>query len=275
LIEETRALGARVEVVGDATRASPAPGEAGNFRLFVAAPNGAPNLAYAFTLCGVTPTNSGFPPCKTAPFASVIQGQPSTLDPALDFQVPADLDVQATPHGFVSGVICPDGDAEADANGGAHCAAGPSDPVGFEFDFAGPGEDNGNPTLSADSVTLDGAAWAPNDATAGCGASPTVSAGSTRSIGVKLQASDFDSLVQRSAEDPARETLLVSHFSSAGKLAHTLASLTPDTPELTSEVSWQAPPTADPAGSAVHFYFVVRDARGGEDFATRALCVVP
>ena len=25
----------------------------------------------------------------------------------------------------------------------------------------------------------------------------------------------------------------------------------------------------------VRFYFVVRDARGGEDFAKRALCVVP
>jgi len=275
LIEETRVLGARVEVAGQSTRGSPAPGEQANFRLFVAAPNGAPNVAWAFALCGVSPTNSGFPDCKTAPFATAFQADPSTATPELDFEVPAELDTSATPHGFASGIICADTAAELTADGGARCTDGPGAAVGFEFDFAGPGQDNGNPTFMPDSLTLDGVPWAETDALTACAALPPVPAGTTHALAVRLRDSDFDSLVQVSSEDPTRETLLLSQFSSAGKLAHAFSSLTPNTPALTSEVSWAAPAKADAGGSVVHFYFVVRDSRGGEDLATRALCAVP
>jgi hypothetical protein len=275
LIEETRVLGARVEVAGDPTRGSPGPGERAHFRLFVAAPDGAPNVAYAFALCGVTPTNSGFPTCKTTLFATAFQADPSTANPEFDFDVPADLDVTAIPHGFVSGIVCPDVGAELTADGGARCTDGPGASIGFEFDFAGPGQDNGNPTFTADSLTLDAAPWAASDPNATCDTLPPAAAGTTRGIGIRLQDTDFDSLVRVSPEDPTRETLLISQFSSAGKLAHTFGSLTPSSPALTSQVSWTAPAKADAGGSVVHFYFVVRDSRGGEDLATRALCVVP
>jgi hypothetical protein len=275
LIEETRVLGARVEVTGDATLGSPAPGEQAHFRLFVAAPNGAPNVAYAFEICGVSPTNTGFPSCKSAPFAGTLQADPSTATPGLDFEVPADLDVTATPHGFASGVVCPDSIAELEGNAGARCADGPGQAVGFEFDLAGPGQDNGNPNFTADSLTLDGASWGATDPMAPCASLPQVAADSTHSLGARMQEADFDALTPANAEDPTRETLLISQFSSAGKLAHTFASLTPSTPGLASEVSWDAPSRADGGGMVVHFYFVVRDSRGGEDFAVRALCVGP
>jgi hypothetical protein len=275
LIEETRVLGARVEVAGDATRGSPGPGEPASFRLFMAAPNGAPNVAYAFVICGVSPTNSGFPSCKTAPFASVLQPDPSTAPPQLAFEVPADLDVTATPHGFANGVVCPDAAAEVDGNGGARCADGPGDAVGFEFDLSGPGQDNNNPNFTADSLTLDGAPWTATDGAAACAALLPVQAGSSHRLGVHMQDTDFDALRQVNAEDPARETLLLSQFSSRGTLAHTFVSLTPSTPELASEVSWDAPSKADEGGTVAYFYFVIRDSRGGEDFAVRALCVGP
>jgi hypothetical protein len=275
-IQETRVLGARVEVAGDPTRGSPAPGESARLDVFVAAPNGAPSVGYAVSLCAVVPSNTGFPSCVGAPFASAFQADPALGDPQLDFEVPADLDVSATPHGFASGIVCPSSSAELTSDGGARCAHDPSDEFAFEFDFAGPGEDNNNPTFTADSLTLDEATWAPNAADASCpGTVPEVHAASKHSFGVHLQDTDFDSLVQMSSEDPTRETLLVSQFSDAGTLLHTFASLTPDTPALESDVEWDAPSKTDGDGTVVRFYFVVRDSRGGEDFATRALCLVP
>lgn len=276
LIQDTRVLGARVEVAGDPERASPAPGEQAHLHVFVAAPSGTLNIAYALSLCGVAPTESGFPPCGSAPFASVLQASPAASGPELDFEVPANLDLSATPHGFMSGVVCPDDSAELGSDGQAQCSSGPGDAMAFEFDFAGPGEDNDNPTFTPDSLTLDGATWSASAADASCpGTLSAVHAGTNHDFGVQMQDSDFDSLLQLSPQDPSRETLLVSQFSDAGQLANTFSSLTSATPGLRSDVSWGAPTTANASGAIVHFYFVVRDTRGGEDFATRALCVVP
>jgi len=275
LIEETRVLGARVELASDAQRGSPAPGEDARLRLFVAAPNGAPNVAYAFTLCGVSPTNSGFPRCASAPFATALRTDPSTEAVAFDFTVPAALDRASTPHGFASGVICPDEPALFAPDGAARCANGPGGAFGFEFDFAGPGEDNQNPTFATDALTLDGESWTASDLAAACADAPAVNAGTRHSLGARLEPSDFDALVPLSSEDPTRESLLLARFTSAGTLAHTFASLSPSSAAGASEVTWDAPSTAAAGGTRVQFYFVVRDGRGGEDFAARTLCVVP
>jgi hypothetical protein len=145
--------------------------------------------------------------------------------------------------------------------------------VAFEFDFAGPGEDNQNPNFTGDSLTLDGLTWAASDAAAACGALTQISARSTHQFGVQLTDGDFDSLVQQTSEDPARETILLSQFSTAGKLEHTFVSLTPSA--ASSMTNWDAPSQADGGGTVVHFYFVIRDSRGGEDLAERTLCVTP
>ena len=275
LIQETRVLGARVEVAGDPQRSSPAPGESAHFELFVAAPGGALNVAYALSLCGVSPTNSGFPACASAPFATAFRAQPSSEAPALDFQVPADLNLAQAPHGFASGILCPDSEAVLDADGGAQCASGAGNAVAFEFDFAGPGQDNGNPQFQADSVSLDGLTWA-NGAPSDCASLSQVHAKTKHTLNVHMQDDDFDMLVPLTSEDPTRETLLLSQFSDAGTLAHTFASLDATTPAgLSSDVSWDAPSATDASGTIARFYFVVRDSRGGEDFTTRALCVVP
>lgn len=254
LIEETRVLGARLEVVGDPGRASPAPGETAHFSAFLAAPDGAASASYAFSVCGVQPTNSGFPSCATPVFGSTEQADPLPGNPSFDFTVPADLDTSATPHGFISGTVA-------------------GEPVAFELDFAGPGEDNENPQFTADSLTLDGNAWPAPDAAATCDALPQIALGSKHTFGVALADSDFDTLTQTTQEDPTRETILLSQFSTSGKLAHLFVSLTPQTP--TSSTTWDAPSKPDPSGAITHFYFVIRDSRGGEDLAERALCVSP
>jgi len=273
LIQETRVLGARIEVVGDEGRASPLPGEMAHFSAFLAAPDGSPSAGYALSVCGVQPTNSGLPNCATPAFGSALEADAMPGNPSFDFTVPTELDASKTPHGFVSGVVCPNDSAAVDTNGDPSCASSPGEPIAFEFDFAGPGEDNNNPNFTADSLTLDGSAWPAPDPAATCDALPQIALGSKHSFGVALADGDFDSLTQTTKEDPTRETILLSQFSTNGKLAHLFVSLTPQT--LTSSTDWDAPSKPDAARPITHLYFVIRDSRGGEDFTERALCVSP
>jgi hypothetical protein len=275
LIEETRVLGARVEVASDATRSSPEPGESARLRLFVAAPSEPFNVSYTLSVCAVSPVNSGSPTCAGAPFASTQQAEPETTAPELDFQVPADLDLSRTPHGFASALVCPDTTLVQPEMGAASCTDGAGTEVNFEFDLGGPDSENHSPRITAGALTFDGEAWLEPSAAAACpGDLPSVAAGSKHTLSITLQDADFEPLAQTTAIEPARETLLVSQFSNAGKLDHAFLSLSADTPATDRQVTWEAPASAE-TPSLVRFYFVVRDARGGEDFSTRAACLVP
>ena len=275
LIEETRVLGARVEVASDATRSSPEPGESASLRLFVAAPNEPFNVSYTLSVCPVSPVNSGAPTCAGAPFASTEQAEPGATAPELDFQVPADLDLSRTPHGFASALVCPASPLNQPEMGAASCADGAGTEVNFEFDLGGPDSENHSPSITAGALTLDGEAWLEPSAAAACpGDLPSVTAGSKHTLAITLQDGDFEPLAQTTAIEPARETLLVSQFSNAGKLDHAFLSLSADSPAMDRQVIWQAPASAE-SPALVRFYFVVRDARGGEDFTTRGACLVP
>jgi len=276
LIEETRVLGARVEVDSDPTRSAPRPGERASLRLFIAAPNEPALVSYALSVCAVSPVNTGFPSCAGAPFASTVQIEASAAAPELAFVVPADLDLAATPHGFASALVCPNSSINADEIGAPTCTAGAGTEVNFEFDLAGPDQQNHNPSITANALTLDGAAWPAADAAAACSGNVlAVNAGSSHRLSITLRDADFESLLQTTNIEPARESLLVSQFSSAGKLNHAFLSVEADTPADQRAVSWDAPAPTGNEPALVRFYFVVRDARGGEDFATRAVCVTP
>jgi hypothetical protein len=276
LIEETRVLGARVEVESDPTRSSPQPGERATLRLFVAAPNEPAHLSYAISMCAVSPVNTGFPDCVAAPFANALQPEPSTAAPELTFQVPADLNLVATPDGFARALACPDSSLIIDENGLPSCTNGPRTEVNFEFDLGGPDFENHSPSITPEALTLDGQPWLAADSPTTCTSGlPTVNAGSKHTLALTLQDADFESLPQTTALEPGRESLLVSQFSNAGKLNHAFVSVKPDTPLVDREVIWDAPNASSDMPALVRFYFVVRDARGGEDFATRALCVAP
>ncbi len=277
LIEETRVLGARVEVMADPQRSSPKPGESALLRLFVAAPSGAPNVGYALSVCAVSPTNNGFPTCAGAPFASTLQAEPSLEPPQLGFTVPAELDLAATPHGFAQAWICPESVASVASDGTPSCAEGIGTEVAFEFNLGAPDESNQNPTFTEAALTLDGAPWPAFDpGNSACpGAAPELSAGSKHTLAVALDDEDFEPLLQATPAEPARETLLLSAFADAGTLSHAFLSLSAGASVGERQLSWEAPGTGGAAPQLVRFYFVVRDARGGEDFTTRAVCAVP
>lgn len=276
LIEEMRVLGARVEVLSDPTRSSPRPGEQASLRLFVAAPNDPAALSYAISVCAVNPVNTGFPSCASAPFASAVQAEPVTSAPTLDFQVPADLDRKATPHGFANALLCPDSALKVDKNGASTCAVGAGTEVNFEFDLGGPDYENHSPSITERALTLDGEPWLESDAALTCASAPnTVTSGSKHTLAITLVDTDFEALPRTTAIEPGRESLLASQFSSAGKLSHAFLSINVESPLTDRQVTWDAPGAHGNAPTLVRFYFVVRDARGGEDFARRALCVAP
>jgi len=69
-----------------------------------------------------------------------------------------------------------------------------------------------------------------------------------------------------------REALRVSWFATDGELAHDRTGRTGDEVELFTDDVWTAPADAAP-GRAVHFWVVLRDERGGVDFAAFDLAV--
>jgi hypothetical protein len=148
--------------------------------------------------------------------------------------------------------------------------------VALEVAFGGTQDSNQNPSFAADAFSFDGQPWADSQqASCADGTLPQVTPQSLHTLGFTLADSSFEPLQQPTAVDPARETLLLSPFSTAGKLDHGFLSLSADTPPEERRVSWSAPAVDGSEPSLVRFYFVVRDARSGEDFASRVLCVVP
>jgi len=277
LIEETRVLGARVESQSDPVRGAPLPGETASLRLFVVAPDGAANFSYGLSVCAVRLTNFGFPPCASAPFASTDEVEASRTDAHLEFVLPADIDLQATPHAFAHGLVCPDSGLNLAPDGSRRCSSGTGKEVAFEFPLGGTEDDNKNPAFGADALLLDGEPWpaANDDSSCDVASLPRVKASTVHAIRVTLPDADYEPLPQSTSVDPARETLLVSPFASAGKLEHGFLSLSVDSAAEERRINWSAPSLADGLPRLVHFYFVVRDQRSGEDFTSRAACVVP
>src|SRR6188768_3793123 len=97
LIEEPRVLGARAEVMGDPTRATPRPGETLQVRWLVAAPEGDPVSGFALRACSTPRESRGLLRCDSPPFASEVSDAVSE-NPRFDFRLPADLEPLAHPR---------------------------------------------------------------------------------------------------------------------------------------------------------------------------------
>jgi hypothetical protein len=96
-----------------------------------------------------------------------------------------------------------------------------------------------------------------------------VAVGSEHRIAVQLDESDRDPLPRASKLDPARESLQLAHFTTAGDLSRAFDTIAWDSDELSREVTWTAPQEPGLA----RFWIVLRDFRGGSAFVERAACV--
>jgi hypothetical protein len=268
LVVEPRVLGGRVEVVGDPSRAAPAPGETATVSFLVASPELEQSLGFAFAVCAAAPQQGGRSTCAGEPFARISSDDGQAAVAGLSFDVPADLD----PSGRLAlhGIICPDGSPSAD---GASCdGADPGTPVTLELELLRDNDVNTNPELQPDAIAFDDAPWAELPAAAGDCAGlgfPEVPIGSKHDIAVQLDEGDRDRLPRPSQLDPSRESLQLSHFATAGDLARAFETIAWDSDQLARRVSWTAPKQP----GLVRFWLVLRDFRGGGAFAERAVCV--
>jgi hypothetical protein len=268
LVQGPRVLGARVEVADDPGRAAPAPGETATATFLVAAPELSPSLGFALLACPAAARQGSRSACLGQPFAQIISKNGDAAAASLRFDVPADLD----PQGRVTllGIICPDGTPSADGSRCDGTDAGTS--VQLELELSRDGDVNLNPELQAGSVVFDDVEWTELPVVDGdCSGLgfPEVSAGSKHVLAVSLEESDRDAVPRPSDLDPARESLQLSHFVSAGDITRAFETIAWDSDELTRTTSWTAPK----APGLVRFWFVLRDFRGGGAFTDRAVCV--
>jgi hypothetical protein len=285
LIETARVVGARVEVDGAPDRASPKPGETAQVTWLVTAPEALPPIAWAYALCvpGTVDGKVGLG-CEGGPLA-VFQG--TSAPPRISFAVPSAEALGAATSLILYGQICAGAgstptfdpqDGIPRCNGaGAGTTASVS--IGLEL-----GADvNHNPTADR-AFTFDGQPWAPVGAASDpCVVGPRVAAGTKdHLIGNTTVGSDREPFTALVGNPPApkatRESLQISHFTTAGKLQSQFAFVEAADPaaETAVSVKWEAPKAAEvpAAGLPVTFTFVVRDDRGGTDWTTRAACVV-
>jgi hypothetical protein len=282
-IESTRVLGARLELADDPTRAWPRPGEAATLRWLVADPRPAPPLGWTLSACVGTPTARGVPTCRDPAFTSQSSAGLAEAPPVLAFTMPDAGELGGTDRVLVTGAICADAEPVVSTPLERTSCDGDLSLVAFDVGIERNGAANRQPTLSDELITLDGVEWLEPDAallaSEGCsnGAAdpglPTVSSGSNdHRITISLSPDDREGVPGLGG--PSFETLQLSHFSSAGRLTRPISIVEADAPVAELAVGWKAPGSAA-AARVVRFYFVVRDLRGGVDWALRTLCLVP
>ena len=275
LIEKTRVLGARVEVTGDATRATPRPGESATVTWIMAAPEALPPLGWAFVVCRYAATSAEA--CAPTPLA-VAQG---TGTPSFQVQVPTADVLGTTPRLQLFGQICQDSAPTLDpqTNLPTCAAAGTMATVDIYLQL---GEQaNHSPALADRPFWFDGADWPADEAAADCASLPHVAAGSKGHVlRLATLAEDRETIVTPGADSTTapsttREVLQISNFTTAGKLGQTYSFVEADDarPEADVDVTWDAPELS-PTDGRIHFVFVARDLRGGVGHATRTACVM-
>ncbi len=275
-IEEPRPLAARVEVDGDPGRASPAPGELVHVKWLVAAPDGDVPSGFKLSACQGTSEVRGLLHCGGPVFAT--SAADALALPSFDFSVPADFDTTASPRLTILGSLCANGNGNP-SNGGAACNGGEELPVSLDFSVTTSSDANQNPNFGPDSITLGEATWptasAPSSGCQGFGLPELSRAAGKVELGIALAESSREALAQTNPEDPTREELRISHFTSAGELEAPFSEILPGDERAAARVAWQPPKSAPSDGLLVRFWFVVRDLRGGSDFTERAICLLP
>jgi hypothetical protein len=278
-LERTRVLGARVRVAADPGRADAMPGEAADVEWLLAGPRAPGALAWTFALCDAVDGA-----CSDAPAMAASGTGAPVLAP---FTAPVAAPVDDAHGPLMLGAVCEDGAPALDAATMLPSCAAASTSANlarFAIPVAAAGATpNHHPNLANDALTLDGAPWTTvpaGDAGGPCDAAsamPIVEAGATdRRLSLVTDADDRETFI--AAGVTTLEALQLSSFATAGTLGGSYA-LIPSTdarPDADFTAKWTPPARADvPAtGMTVQFHFVVRDGRGGLDWAHRALCVV-
>jgi hypothetical protein len=269
LVDKTRVVAAKVEVSGDSTRAAPLPGEEVKVRWLVLDPDPAANFAFALEACVAQDTDSALAPCAAEALAHSESRKAAGSEPSLTFEFPKTA--SGNERLAVLGSICRAGttlDAEA-----ATCSDGLR-PQAVRFDFSA--DDGNHPNLNPAivRVQLNGRILQPESAsTTECEGLESISAVTGKQeLLAELDLETRDALPQQDAKDPAQESLLVSYFVTLGSVDHAWSGVSGENPAEEVSTQWTPPEGTDEA-QMVRLVVVVRDGRGGTDFAERRVCV--
>jgi hypothetical protein len=271
-IDKTRVVGAKIEVAGDPTRAAPLPGEDVVVRFLVLAPDPEPSFAYALTACAAADSASDLATCAGEPLATAASLSPVPQAPSIAFVAPAEA--TAEQRLAVLGNICSSG-VGLPAEAASTCDDGsPVRATTLDFYMDDGNHPNTNPALT--SVSVDGTELAPETAlTTDCAELPQVPAGAVKhGLNVKVDDASRDPIVRETGADPTRESLLFSYFVSRGGVDHAFSGLESGDGSNSTGALWTAPASVS-GPSLARFVIVVRDGRGGSDFAERRICLVP
>lgn len=239
-------------------------------------------------------------------------GLPPAGLPALELTVPdaATVFARAITKIIVEGVLCGGGAVgDLDAPAWARCAATPTDDgdtvdeTDVEATVVVRLGDDGNhaPTVGDDALSFGGQPW-----TAGAGDAPSAGGGGacadapeapmvaarrdddddqTHAVVLVTDATDREthpvSMPAPGAPATEREALQLSAFATAGSFESQFGAVenADAAPAPAITVDWTPPTTKDlsvpDGGRLVRFVFVLRDLRGGIDWATRTVCLTP
>jgi hypothetical protein len=300
-----RITGTRVVIAGDPQRAWLQADDMASLRISVVGPQGRPDLQWNAVVCLPAPSSFGVPFCDPNGPSIVCPdcaggSSAAAVEPVLDFTVPDSATL---------------GDAKEVLVLGAFCNGAPLDGAGLSNFLTGQHRESINPCMDpadegeflvseipieqSDGVTNDQPtissvflAGFPEEATEGSpwiddvapgGTTPCIGMGlpeiSTSSgalqLTLNLAMSSFESFNACPPDScPALEVLQISWLATTGEFDGSFTSVTYATP---LSVNFWIPPhnVSEVGGRIARFNIVAHDQRGGVDWITRALCVVP
>ena len=251
--------------------AESAPGDAVSYRALVATPAGslpAPALAWAFCASPAPLTENDA--VSTACLGSGVRalgGPSTTASAATPLDACALFGPDTPPGGFRP--------HDPDATGGFYqpvraelgeltafrlervtCNL-PDAPIAVAVELAQRYHPNRNPTLAALTTAVGGAAVPLDQIPAGASVALTTGWGAGDAESYVMFDPDTSAIVDR------REALRVSWFVTGGTLTDEVTGRAEDDPAVTTSTTWLAPA----APGVVHLWLVLRDSRGGGDFA--------
>jgi len=234
--------------------------------------------------CVAAPVQIGIPSCESPPFAAASTEPAQVTELRLEFTVP-ERAALVTPRVAVLGTVCDGAGVAADAPWPTEHCEGADAPLSMSFEMdVVESMPNHNPEIAASALEWDDAPWPDPgplvDLPAACAAVapsdalPHVPVGSAHRIALRTREEDRETLPPDGVSGPTRESLLISYAATAGEIERPWSTVGPEGPVDVS-VGFTAPRAAPAEGLLARIYFVVRDQRGGADFAVRAVCVVP
>lgn len=241
-VERPRALALRVEVVGDASRATPRPGETARVRVLVVDPAAIGQREWAFAICAAGAPRRGITECASPPFF-VAEGAGEVM---FDFIAPALDGLDSRGRVLIAGVVCTDGTLDEQAQ----CSGPEEERVIAELTIDDGTRTNHHPPLDP-TLMLDGEAW-PSECFAAAG--PVALVEWRPSPDAREQVGD------------GVESLLLSSVVTAGDLDRYYTLVDSDVVTL----EYEPPEIAD---SDAELILVLRDPRGGVSWIRRSFCV--